>query len=218
MEIHLFEAYFATGHRQGFGLVAVGDADRLRNGLQAILNHADVFEDAGHHPHDPAGHVDDADHQAGGQGDGPHADQRLRPQPQGQAGGADDQQAVHAGDDHVHAGDDTASQLRLFGLFLDRFAGVLLLEVGVGEQFQGGDVGVAVDNPPHEFGARIGRHHRAILDPWHEVTEGADEGEDPGQQRDHQVPVGFGEQHQGTDGVDQHMPQRIHGLHGGIAQ
>jgi hypothetical protein len=85
---------------------------------------------------------------------------------------------------------------------------------GVGEQLQGGDVGVAVDDAPHQFGARIGGDHRAFLDPWHEVVQRADVGGDPGQQRDHQAPVGFGEQHQRTDGVDQHVPQRIHRLHG----
>jgi hypothetical protein len=37
----------------------------------------------------------------------------------------------------------------------DRLAGVFFL-VGVGEQLQGGDVGVAVDDAPHQFGARIG--------------------------------------------------------------
>ncbi|MNG19328.1 hypothetical protein D3C84_1034750 [compost metagenome] len=83
-----------------------------------------------------------------------------------------------------------------FGLFADRFAGVLLLEVGVGEEFQGGDVGVAIDDAAHEFGAGIGRNHRTGFDPRHEVVERADVTEDPADQRQHQAPVCLGKQHQ----------------------
>ncbi|MNF00209.1 hypothetical protein D3C80_1990040 [compost metagenome] len=83
-----------------------------------------------------------------------------------------------------------------FGLFGDGFTGVLLFEVGVGEQLERGDVGVAVDNPAHQFGTGVGGHHRAFLDSRHEVVERAEVGGDPGQQRNHQTPVGLGEQHQ----------------------
>ncbi len=188
------------------------------DGLHAILHLADVLEDAVDHPHDPAGHVVDADHQPGGQGDGAHRDQRLAPQPQGQAGGAGDQQAVEHRDGHVHGGHHAPGLLGLEGLVADGFAGVVLFLAGVGEQLQGGDVGVAVDDPPHQLRARIRGHHRAVLDLGNEVGEGADVGDHPQQQRDHQAPVGLGEQHQGADGIDHHVPEGIHHLHRRIAQ
>ena len=61
---------------------------------------------------------------------------------------------------------------------------------GVGEQLQRGDVGVAVDDPPHQLRARIRGLHRAALDLGNEAGEGADVGEHPQHQRDHQAPVG----------------------------
>jgi hypothetical protein len=89
----------------------------------------------------------------------------------------------------------------------------------VGEQLQGGDIGVAIDDAAHQFGARLGRDDRALLDPWHEVAQGQAVGDDPGDQRDHQAPVGFGEQHQRADGVDCYVPDGIDGIcHGRVAQ
>ena len=214
----MVEAHRPAADLECRGVGPVADGDRLGNGLQAVLDHADVLEDAVDHPHDPAGHVDDADHQACGQGDGADADQRLAPQPQGKAGGGDHQQAVQRGNDHVHAGDHPRGQLGLLGLLADRLAGVLLLVVGMGEQLERGDVGVAVDDAPHQLGAGVGGNHRALLHPWHEVVQRTDIAGDPHQQRQHQPPVGLSEQHQRTDGVDQHVPQRVHRLHRRIAQ
>ncbi|RMW13187.1 hypothetical protein ALP03_05892 [Pseudomonas amygdali pv. tabaci] len=218
MEINAIEPDAAVFdlQRQRAGLVI--HRDRLRDALQAVLHGADVLENAIDHPHDPAGHVDDTNHQACGQRDGPHRDHRLGPQPQGKPGSGDNQHAVHGGDGGVHRCDDTASQLAFLGLVTHRFTRILLLMIGVREQFQGGDVGVAVDYPAHEPGARIGRLHRALLDPGDEVHQREYERHDPGAQRDHQAPVSLGEQHHGADRVDQYMPQRIHRLHRRVAQ
>ncbi|MNS16011.1 hypothetical protein D3C72_476550 [compost metagenome] len=179
MEVHVIETHRAAAYLERRCVGPVGDGDRLGDGLQAVLDHADVLEDAVDHPHDPARHVDDADHQAGGQGDGADGDQRLAPQPQRQAGGGDHQQAIEGGDDHVHAGDHACGQLGFLCLFADRFAGVLLLEVGMGEQLEGGDVGVAVDDAPHQLGAGVGGDHRTLLHPGDEVEQRGDVAGDP---------------------------------------
>ncbi|KPY99772.1 Transposase, family [Pseudomonas syringae pv. aptata] len=150
MEIDAVEPDAAVFDLQRQGAVFVIDGDGLRDTFQAVLHGADVLEDAVDHPHDPAGHVDDADDQTGGQCDRTHRDHRLRPQPKGQTGGRDDQYAVHGGDGGVHRGDHAASQLTFFGLIAHRFASVLLLVVGVGEQLERGDVGVAVDDAAHQ--------------------------------------------------------------------
>ncbi|MNN96283.1 hypothetical protein D3C81_2152400 [compost metagenome] len=83
----------------------------------------------------------------------------------------------------------------------------------MGEEFQGGDVGVAIDDAPHQLGACIGRDHRAFLDPWHEVIKRADVAGNPAGQGGHQPPVRLGEQHQRTDRVDQHVPQGVDRLY-----
>ena len=88
----------------------------------------------------------------------------------------------------------------------------------MGKEFEGGDVGIAVHNPAHQFGAGVGGHHRALFDTGHEIVKRADIAGDPGQQRDHQAPVSLGKQHQRADGIDQYMPQGIDGLHGRVAQ
>ncbi len=82
-------------------------------------------------------------------------------------------------DGHVHGGHHAPGVLGLEGLVADGFAGVVLFLAGVGEQLQGGDVGVAVDDPAHQLRARIRGHHRAVLDLGNEVGEGADVGERP---------------------------------------
>ncbi|MNV92920.1 hypothetical protein D3C71_1875550 [compost metagenome] len=90
----------------------------------------------------------------------------------------------------------------------------MLLEVGVGKEFQGGDVGIAIDDTAHELGARIRRNHRSGFDPRYEVVERANVTEDPADQRQHQAPVCLGKQHQRTDRINQYMPQGVHCLHG----
>ncbi|MNN17863.1 hypothetical protein D3C81_1310600 [compost metagenome] len=88
----------------------------------------------------------------------------------------------------------------------------------MGEELEGGDVGVAVDDTPHQLGTGVGGLHRALLDPWHEVEDRGDVAGDPDRQGQHQAPVGLGEQHQGAEGVDQHVPEGVHRLHRRVAQ
>ena len=59
-----------------------------------------------------------------------------------------------------------------------RGARVGVLALGVGEQLDGEDVGVAVDDAPDQHGARLRRLRRALLDARHEHDERGDvEGE-----------------------------------------
>ncbi|KAG1438432.1 hypothetical protein G6F57_019859 [Rhizopus arrhizus] len=96
----------ATGHLQRHRILAVLHGQRLGDGGDAILHRADVLKDAVDGPHDPAGHVVDADHQAGGQGDRADRDVAAVPQPQRQPAGTGNQEAVDDGDGQVHAGGD----------------------------------------------------------------------------------------------------------------
>ena len=66
--------------------------------------------------------------------------------------------------------------------------------------------------------ARFRRGHGARLHARHEIAQHAAVADDPQHQRDHQPPVGLGEQVQRADHVQDDVPQRVHRLHGGIAQ
>ena len=75
VKVHVFKTHFTAIDLQAWRVVLVLDRNGLRNGLQTVLDHADVFKNAVDHPHDPARHVDDTNHQASGQRNGAHADQ-----------------------------------------------------------------------------------------------------------------------------------------------
>ncbi len=216
--MHILEAHAALLHLQRPGVLGVEHIARPDDALHAVLHGADVLEDAVDHPHDPLGHVVDADHQAQRQGDGACGDQRLAPQPQRQRAGADDQQAVHAGDEEIQAGDHPRLQAELAEQLLHRLAGVALLLLRMGEQLERGDVAVAVHHPPHHLRTRRGRRCRARTDTRHEVPERGAVADDPQQQGHDQTQIRGGEQIQRAAGIDHHMPQRIDHLHGRIAQ
>ena len=59
-------------------------------------------------------------------------------------------------------------------LVFQRGARVGVLALGVGEQLDGQDVGVAVDDAPDQHGARLGGLRRARLDARHEEEQRAD--------------------------------------------
>ena len=218
VEMHVVEAHAALLHLERPGVVGVEHVSRPDDALHAVLHGADVLEDAVDHPHDPLGHVVDANHQAQRQGDGAGADQRLAPQPQRQRAGADDQQAVHTGDQEIQAGDDARLQAELAEQLLHGLAGVAFFFLRMGEQLERGDVAVTVHHPPHHLRTRSGRRRRARADTRHEVPKRGAVADDPQQQRHDQTQIGGGEQVQRAAGIDHHMPQRIDHLHGRIAQ
>ena len=218
VEVDVLETHRASADPQGLGVRAVEHLARLDDGAHAVLHGADVLEDAVDHPHDPFGHVVDADHQAQGQGDGAGADLRLTPQPQRQGAGAGDQQAIEAGDAEFQGGDGAGLPAYPVEQALHGLAGVAFLLLAVGEQLEGGDVAVAVDHPAHQLRARRRGRGRARLDARHEVAQQQAVAENPQTQRQYQAQVGFGEQVQRAAGIHQHVPQGVDHLHGRVAQ
>ncbi len=216
--MHVVEAHAALLHLQRPGVLWVEHVTRPDDALHAVLHGADVLEDAVDHPHDPLGHVVDANHQAQRQGDGAGADQRLAPQPQRQHAGADDQQAVHTGDQKIQAGDDARLQAELAEQLLHGLACVAFFLLRMGEQLERGDVAVTVDHPPHHLRTRRRCRRRTRADTRHEIPERSAVTDDPQQQRHDQTQVRGGEQIQRAAGIDHHMPQRIDHLHGRITQ
>ena len=96
-------------------------------------------------------------------------------------------------------------------------AGIGLLPVGVGEQLDRLDVGVAVDHAPGHGGAGVGLALGRVLQPRQEVVERAEIGSQPDQQRRRQAQVGAGHQHDHADEVDRDVQQHVEDLHHGIA-
>ncbi len=144
VEVDALEVHATAGHLQRHRVLAVLHGQRLGNGGDAILYRTDVLEDAVDGPHDPAGHVVDADHQAGRERDRADSDVAAIPQPQGQATGTGNQETVDDGDGQVHAGGHPGLRAVLDCQLLDRLGHVGLLAPAMGEQFQRGNVGVAI--------------------------------------------------------------------------
>ena len=88
-----------------------------------------------------------------------------------------------------------------------------LLPLGMGEELDRQDVGVAVDDPAGQHRAGLRDLEGAALDARHEVGQGRDEGDDPKQQRQDELRVDLQEQQQGADGVDRHEPECVDRLH-----
>jgi hypothetical protein len=84
---------------------------------------------------------------------------------------------------------------------------------GMGEQFDGLDIGVAVDDTPGHDRACIGLLFRYLAEPRHEP--GHDEAVKPAPQEEwqHQAPVGRGHQNQCRYEIDNHENEDVEDLH-----
>ena len=79
----------------------------------------------------------------------------------------------HAGQNplrHFEAGDQPELRLELLQMIGDRLLGVSVLAFGMGEQLDGQDVGVAVDDPAGQQRARLRNERRALDQLRHERT------------------------------------------------
>ena len=125
----------------------------------------------------------------------------------------DDQEAVERIEHELHRRLQAQRRLPFVHLLLERIAGVAVLALGVGEQLDGQDVGVAVDDAPDQHRARLGGLGRALLDARHEVEERADVGAQPHEQRHQQAPVGGREDDGRADPLHGRVPDGIDHLH-----
>ena len=151
VEMDVLEIHFTARDAQRFGICRVHHSQRLGHGFHAVLHRTDVLEDAVDHPHDPAGHVFDADHQSRRQRDGPGSDRTLLPQPQTQPCGNRDQQSVEHGQGHVHGRGHASHLPHLVHVFAHRLGHIRLFLAGVREQLECGDIGIAVDDAAHQL-------------------------------------------------------------------
>ena len=108
--------------------------------------------------------------------------------------------------------------LPLAHLLLQRGACVGVLALGVGEQLDGEDVGVGVDDAPDQHGAGLRRLRRALLDARHEDDEHDDVGRQPDDQRDQQPRIGGREDDGRADPLHAGVPDGVDHLHDRVAQ
>ena len=64
IEAHGIKNNFALCHGQRFCIRHVAHQAIARNGMEAVLNNADIFEEARHFPDDPLGHGFEAKREA----------------------------------------------------------------------------------------------------------------------------------------------------------
>ena len=83
------------------------------------------------------------------------------------------------------------------------------LALGVGEQLDRLDVGIAVDDPPGQGGVRLGHRRRFTAHRRHHVIDDGGISQSPHQHRQQQAPVDSGEQRQRADQIDQQEPHTV---------
>src|SRR5262249_60473765 len=127
------------------------------------VNGGNVFEVTGYASQDPPGHADDAQTEAGHGGDGTYRDEPLAPEPNRQTGRRHHQTAIERIEHELHRGLQAQRRLVLRHLILERVAGIGILAIGVGEQLDGEDIGVAVDDAPNQHGPRLAYARRTLL-------------------------------------------------------
>ena len=106
----------------------------------------------------------------------------------------------------------------LFGLLLERRAGVGILVVGVGKELHRLDVGVAVDDAAEQCRARLGRFRRALANVRDKAGNHRAIGHEPHKQRDDETRIGGPEQRDGAQPLHGDKHRRIAQHHERVAQ
>ncbi|MPM61370.1 hypothetical protein SDC9_108228 [bioreactor metagenome] len=199
----------ALGDDQRLGIRRVDDGARLGERENAVLNGADVLEQPGHLPHHPVRIARDAQRHCNHGGHHAGADLAVRPQPQGKARAAQDQQGDHGVVGQLEQADHTHLGVAGFLERLHRIACVLGLAPGVGEQLDGGDVGVGVGNAAGHQRAGVGLLFADLAQARHKVETRGGVARQPDAERHHHAPIEAGGQQQDADEIHAHADQDV---------
>ena len=195
----------------------VGEVDGLADRLEALADHADVLEERGERPHDPAGHRVEAQRQRRGGGDGADRGMPALPEHEREADDGDDEKAVQHREPEVHEGDDPHLVHEGAAGVLDRLAGVGLLGAGVGEELHRLDVGVAVDDAAGDRRAGVGERLRGPADARDRPGDEPDVEAEPDDERQREARIGAGEEPEGAGEVDDRVDDGVEGLERDLA-
>ncbi len=110
------------------------------------------------------------------------------------------------------AGDQPELVPELLQVIGDRFLGVGVLAFGMGEQLDGQNVGVAIDDPPDQQRARFRKSSRPFDQLRHKEPDHGQEAREPSQKRHEQARVELEEDHSGAGPINRDVPKRVHGL------
>ena len=193
-ETQVLEHDLATRDLELRRLRRVGEPDRLRDRHHAFLHDADVLEDVGHLPGDPARDVDDLPGQRQRHRDGADFDLADRPQVDREPGGAGHHHRVERRQRQAEQRVEPQRGVEHAGVLVDRVAHIGVLLARAGEQLHRQDVGVAVDHAPGQHRAHLGHVLRAVAHARHEDAQHHQIGGEPDQDRQREPAVGGGEQ------------------------
>ena len=151
----MFKLDFAPGNFQRQGLRLVEDGVGFGQGGHAVVDGTDVFKQSGGFPHDVLRQTVHTQCHGRGGGNRAHADLAVIPKPNAQGGCADGQRTV----DDKTAGVQQRCQTHLgmdgYHKFFHRLLGISGLACAVGEEFDGGDIGICIGNAAGHQRARI---------------------------------------------------------------
>jgi hypothetical protein len=168
-----------------------------------------MLEQAAHGLHHPARHRDQPQHQGETRSPLPGRHLAARPERQHHAGGDHDEDAVEERERAGHRRDEPERVQVGVGVLDRGVAHRRALLAVAGEELDGEDVGVAVDDAADEGRAGIGDLERARPGAGHEVGREPRIGQDPDQHGQDQPRADRAEQAHRRDGEDRDVEQRV---------
>ena len=217
VKAHVLEGDAPLRHGQVDRVGRIDHRARRRQHRLAVVDDADALEQPRELPHDPVGHALEPEHEAHARRHRP--DRRRAVHPQRDAGGTDreQQQRVQQIERDVHPRHQP--HLRVDGAE-EAFHAVLrvaCLVAGVGEQLDGGHVGVAVDDASGHLRTRVRLAPRYRLQLRQEVAEHAGVAGEPDDEGQHQPAAGRAHQQRRPDEVDPDVDEHVEHLQHRVA-
>ncbi len=216
-EGHALERHLAARHRQGTGVRCVHHGAGAGEGVDAVLDGADALEQRGHFPHDPVRMARDPQRHGRDRRHRARAYLAHRPEPQCRAAGSQDHGHDQYVVDDLEGADKTHLRIARVLEGIHGRAGEFRLAPRVGEQLDGGDVGVGVGDAARHHGAGIGLRLAHLAQPWHEVPAGGGVAQHPQREGHEQPDVEAGGQRKDGDQIDAHSDHHIGGREDHVA-
>ncbi len=205
-EAHVLEADLALRHVQLGRVGPIGQGDRPRDRHHAFLDHADVLEDRGDLPGDPARDVDDLPGERKRHRHRADRDLALRPQEQREAAGARHQHRVERGQREAEQRVEPQRSVEQPGMDVDRVAHIGVFLARASEKLHRQDVGVAVDDASGEHRAPLGHLLGAVAHVRHQHAQHHQIADEPQHHRQGEPGVGRAEQDQRRSAIHQNVP------------
>ena len=208
-EAYALEAERAARDAGRHGAGAVRHLARHRDRAHAVLDGADILEDRGHALRHPARHVGDLPGERHRGGDAADIDAALRPEPERHRRRADQKRRIQHRQYDAERGHQPQLAAEEMGVVVDRGAHERILVARPGEELHRQDVGVAVDDPAGEGGARLGEAPRARAQLRHEVAQRQRIAREPQQDRHCEADIARAQKHDRRAAVNQDVPDGV---------